>query len=48
MGHFLYIDPGTGTILFQMLIAGFITLLAFSRKVQLFFRKLFANLTKKK
>ena len=48
MSTFLYIDPGTGTILFQMLIAGFVTVLAFSRKVQTFFRNLFANWTKKK
>jgi len=47
MGYLLYIDPGTGTLLFQMLIAGFVTLIAFSRKVKLFIVNFFSHFFKK-
>jgi hypothetical protein len=48
MGHLLYIDPGTGTLVFQMLMAGIVTFLAFSRKVKAFIIRLFTNLKRKK
>jgi hypothetical protein len=47
MGHILYIDPGTGTILFQMIIAGVVTLISFSRRVKSFAIKIFTRLFRK-
>jgi hypothetical protein len=48
MEHLLYIDPGTGTILLQMLIAGFVTLISFSKRIKILIKDFFANLFKKK
>ena len=48
MGYLVYIDPGTGTLVFQMIMAGIVTFLAFSRKAKAFIIRLFTNLKQKK
>jgi len=42
---FIYIDPGSGSLLLQVILASFLSILTFSQKVKLFigfyFRKIF-------
>lgn len=35
---FLYLDPGTGSLLFQALISGFLTIMIFFKKIVAFFK----------
>ncbi len=39
----LYIDPGTGSLLFQLLLSGIVSGLIFFNKVVLFFKKFFSK-----
>jgi len=34
----LYIDPGTGSLLFQALLSGFLTILVFFKKIMAFIK----------
>ena len=34
LNTFLYIDPGTGMIIIQLIVAAFATMVAFSKKVK--------------
>lgn len=36
----LYIDPGSGSLLLQALLAGFLSLITFSKRIKLFFWEL--------
>jgi len=38
---FLYIDPGTGMIIIQLIVAAFATMVAFSKKVKNKIKNLF-------
>ena len=31
--HFLYIDPGSGSLLFQALLSGFLTVIVFGKRI---------------
>lgn len=37
----LYIDPGSGSLLFQMILSGLLTILVFFKRLVQFFRALF-------
>lgn len=39
--HLAYIDPGTGSLLFQALLSGFLTIVVFYKRVILFVKNLF-------
>ena len=41
--HILYIDPGSGSLLFQMLLSGLLTILVFFKKISLHVRALFSK-----
>ena len=36
--YILYIDPGTGSLLFQALLSGFLTILVFFKKIMAFIK----------
>ena len=36
--YFLYIDPGSGSLLFQALLAGFLTILTFHKRIIAYIR----------
>jgi hypothetical protein len=38
-----YIDPGTGSLLFQALLSGFLTIVVFYKRVISFIKKLFSK-----
>ena len=40
----LYIDPGSGSLLLQSLLAGFLTLITFSKSIKLYFGVLIRKL----
>jgi hypothetical protein len=40
---FLYIDPGTGSLLFQALVSGMLTALVFFRKIIAYFKYKLGN-----
>jgi hypothetical protein len=40
---FLYIDPGTGSLLFQALLSGMLTALVFFRKIIAYFKYKLGN-----
>ncbi len=42
----LYLDPGTGSLLFQALISGFLTILIFFKKIVAFLKLKFIRSTK--
>ena len=44
----LYIDPGTGSLLFQTLVSGFLTILVFYKRIKFFLKNKFDNFFKKK
>lgn len=39
--HLAYIDPGTGSILFQALLSGLLTIIVFYKRVILYIKNLF-------
>ncbi len=39
----LYIDPGTGSLLFQMILSGLLTILVFFKRLTMFFRAFFTG-----
>lgn len=39
----LYIDPGSGSLLFQMILSGLLTILVFFKRLVHFFRALFTG-----
>ena len=41
MIHLAYIDPGAGSLLFQALLSGFLTMIVFYKRVISFIKKLF-------
>lgn len=43
----LYIDPGTGSLLIQALIAGAISILMFFKNIKMFVSHFFQNITAK-
>lgn len=43
-----YIDPGTGSYLLQLLIAGFLAMIFYLKSTRIFFRTMFAKFFKKK
>ena len=36
--YFLYLDPGTGSLIFQALISGFLTIVLFFKRIVIFFK----------
>jgi len=38
-----YIDPGTGSLLFQALLSGFLTIVVFYKRVISFIKKVFSK-----
>ena len=48
MRNLLYIDPGTGTILFQMIIAGVVTVISVSKRLRLIIKNYFNSIFKRK
>lgn len=40
----LYIDPGSGSLLLQFILAGFLTLITFSKRIKLYFGELVRKL----
>jgi hypothetical protein len=43
MIHLAYIDPGAGSLLFQALLSGFLTIVVFYKRVISFIKKLFSK-----
>jgi len=43
-----YIDPGSGQLIWQMVVAGFVGALFYIKRVRLFFGKLIAKILQKK
>lgn len=41
--HFLYIDPGSGSLFFQMILSGLLTGLVFFKKITLYLKTLFSR-----
>lgn len=39
----LYIDPGSGSLLFQMILSGLLTILVFFKRLAQFFRAFFSG-----
>ena len=39
----LYIDPGTGSLLFQALLSGFLTIVVFFKKIKAFLKLKFGS-----
>ena len=44
----LYIDPGSGTIIFQLLIAGLAAIVSYSKRVRMFFTDMYRQVFRKK
>lgn len=40
---FLYIDPGSGSLLFQLLLSGILTIIVFFKRIAFFFRSFFIS-----
>lgn len=38
-----YVDPGSGQLIWQMLVAGFVGALFYFKRIRLFFQKLFTK-----
>ena len=36
--HLLYLDPGTGSLIFQALLSGFVTIMLFFRRIVAFIK----------
>lgn len=45
--HLLYIDPGSGSLFFQMLLSGLLTGIVFLKKIRMYLKTLFAAKTNK-
>ena len=43
MFNFLYIDPGTGYLIIQALIAGAVAIGVYFKKIKIYFTKLFSK-----
>lgn len=41
--HLLYIDPGSGSLFFQMLLSGMLTGIVFLKRIKLYLKSLFGN-----
>jgi len=41
--HFLYIDPGSGSLLFQMLLSGLLTVIVFFKRLVSFTKAFFSR-----
>ncbi len=41
--YLIYIDPGSGSLLFQMLLSGMLTAIVFLKKIKLYLKTLFAS-----
>lgn len=39
--HLLYIDPGSGSLFFQMLLSGMLTGIVFLKRIKLYLKSLF-------
>lgn len=39
----LYIDPGSGSLLFQMLLSGLLTIMVFFKRITLYVKSLFSG-----
>lgn len=50
MAHFtlLYIDPGSGSLLFQALVSGFLTIVIFFKRIVAYVKYLFLKVKTKK
>ncbi len=44
----LYFDPGSGSLLLQIIIAAFVSILSFSKKIKISLRAFFKTLFKQK
>lgn len=41
--YLLYIDPGSGSLIFQMLLSGMLTAIVFLKKIKLYLKTLFGS-----
>jgi len=45
LNHFIYIDPGSGSLLFQALLSSLLTGLVFIKRITMFIKSLFTRKT---